>query len=107
MSKTTTLRRTIGYSEIFDAAATWYGAIRSTDASAVDIPIVASYGAEDRGIPVDEIESFRSHLRVPSDIKIYPGAGHAFCDDTRPGSDAAACEDSWQRAIAFLKRHLE
>jgi len=43
----------------------------------------------------------------PHEIVEYPGAGHAFMNETRPDvyrPEAAA--DSWRRALAFLRTHL-
>lgn len=100
------LKRAHGYSDIFRAAAVWYGALNDVDAAAIDIPIVASFGAEDTGIPVDSVERFAAALRVPNDLKIYAGAGHAFCDQTRASYEPAAAQDSWGRALAFLREQL-
>ncbi|HLI96861.1 MAG TPA: dienelactone hydrolase family protein [Candidatus Baltobacteraceae bacterium] len=100
------LRRSYGYSDVFGAAAVWYGAIGETDAARVDVPLVGSFGAADRGIPVESVEKFRDGLAVAHDVAIYPGAGHAFCDDTRAAFDERACVDSWVRTIDFLRAHL-
>jgi carboxymethylenebutenolidase len=99
------MRRTHGYGILFAAAAIWYGLIPDLDPALVEIPIVASYGAEDAGIPVDAVERFRDGLRVDHDVRIYPGAKHAFAD-RREAYDRDAAEDSWQRAIAFLTPRL-
>lgn len=101
------LRRTSGYSGVFSAAAVWYGAIPpDLDPAKVDIPIVASYGADDPGIPAESVEKFRAGLRVLNDIVIYPNAGHAFFDHTRSSYEPKAAEDSWRRAVDFLKSCL-
>lgn len=100
------LRRTIGYSATFACAAVWYGAVNTTEPERVEIPIVASYGAEDRGIPVEDVERFRDALTVPNGFAIYPDAGHAFCDHTQPSYEPRAAEDSWRRSIAFLNTWL-
>lgn len=100
------LRRTYGYSDVFSAAAIWYGGLNAIDGSRVDIPIVASFGADDTGIPLESVQRFESALRVPHDIMVYPGAGHAFCDETRASYQPPACEQSWARTVAFLRTHL-
>jgi carboxymethylenebutenolidase len=43
---------------------------------------------------------------VPHEVHIYPGAGHAFFNDTRPVYDAAAAGDAWQRTLAWFRRYL-
>jgi len=40
-------------------------------------------------------------------LKVYPGTEHAFFNDTRPVYDRSAAEDSWQRAVAFFRQHLD
>jgi carboxymethylenebutenolidase len=40
-------------------------------------------------------------------LKIYPRTEHAFFNDTRPVYDRYAAADSWQRAVAFFRQHLE
>ena len=101
------LRRASGYRGVFDAAAVWYGALNGVDPAEIDVPVVASFGAEDASIPVGEVERFAHGLRVPSDVKIYAGAGHAFCDSTRDSYEAGAAEDSWARTLAFLRTRLK
>jgi carboxymethylenebutenolidase len=39
---------------------------------------------------------------------VYPGAKHAFFNDTLPKSyHAAAAADSWQRVLAFFAQHVK
>lgn len=98
-----TLRRTIGYGDLFSAAAVWYGKVPDdVDPADVSVPIVASYGGKDHSIPVESVEKFFAGVPVPTDVKIYPEAGHAFCDSTRAAYDPTAAEDSFTRTIAFL-----
>jgi carboxymethylenebutenolidase len=99
------LHRTTGYSDTFSAAAIWYGAIE-VDPQSVELPVVASYGADDAGIPVETVTAFEHGLHVPHDIQIYANAGHAFCDSTRAAYEPSAAQDSWRRTVNFLKAHL-
>ena len=98
------LRRAHGYRDTFAAAAVWYGSLAGVEGAQIDVPLVASYGAEDKGIPVESVEQFTDALKVPHDVKIYGGAQHAFCDEERAAYHAQAAEDSWSRTMAFLKR---
>lgn len=106
MGGTMALRRASGYAEVFSAAAVWYGNVASVDATQIDLPIVASFGEDDHGIPVEKVREFEQGLSVEHDVTIYPGAGHAFCDGARPTYRAQAAEDSWRRSIAFLRKVL-
>jgi carboxymethylenebutenolidase len=73
-------------------------------------PALGLYGREDALIPnadVDELEARLARQGQPFEIVRYPGAGHAFFNDTRPAlyrPDAAA--DAWGRLLAFLRARL-
>lgn len=100
------LKRT-GAGTPFSAAAVWYGSVeRANPPEESTIPIVASYGADDHGIPVAGVEAFREQLSVPNDFKIYPVAAHGFTDSKRKAYDADATDDSYRRTIDFLRRYL-
>ena len=47
-------------------------------------PIVGSYGARDRFTrgAADRLERTLTTVGVPHDVKVYPGAGHAFLTTT-------------------------
>jgi carboxymethylenebutenolidase len=100
------VRRAHGYADVFSGAAIWYGRVNDVDPATVDIPLVASFGSADHGIPLESVRAFASGLTVPNDVKIYDGAAHAFCDQRGDAYDEAAAEDSWRRSIAFLRSHL-
>lgn len=98
-------RTTREYADLFSAAAVWYGAIR-VDPKSIAIPLVASYGSDDASIPLDTVRTLKESVSVPNDIVVYPSAGHAFCDATRPAYEKNAADDSWQRSLAFLHDYL-
>lgn len=85
-------------------------------------PVVASYGARDRGneeVPA-KLEYHLTRLGVPHDVKQYPNAGHAFLndDDIGPwwlqplfrlghaGPEPESAADAWRRIDAFFGEHL-
>jgi carboxymethylenebutenolidase len=73
-------------------------------------PVLGLYGEEDALIPLADVDQLRHRLAEsgqPFEIRLYPGAGHAFMNDTRPAMyrpDAAA--DAWPRLVAFLRERL-
>jgi carboxymethylenebutenolidase len=73
-------------------------------------PLLAFFGEDDAFIPLADVERLRGALAGaahPSEVKTYPGAGHAFMNDTRPEAyrpEAAA--DAWRRTVAFLGERL-
>lgn len=101
------------------AAAAWYGVLdwpKSDKAPAnpmdlvsqIDVPVLGLYGGSDAGIPRDHIEALRSALKAagkPSDIIVYPDAGHGFNADYRPSYNATAAKDAWQRMLSWFKQH--
>lgn len=74
-------------------------------------PVLGLYGEEDAIIPVADVEALREGLaKSPheGDVVLYPGAGHAFMNDTRPQAyREEAARDAWSRLVPFLRRHLE
>ncbi len=73
-------------------------------------PLLACFGDRDEFVPMADIERLRGRLAgadPPADVVIYPGAGHAFMNDTRPDAyrpEAAA--DAWGRMLEFFRKHL-
>ena len=72
--------------------------------------IVGSFGAEDRGIPAEDVKKFGGELTKYgklADIKSYEGAGHGFMNpNNKDGYNAAAAADAWKRIDAFFGRTL-
>jgi carboxymethylenebutenolidase len=70
--------------------------------------VLGLYGEEDAIIPVADVRELEERLpKSPhgGEVRLYPGAGHAFMNDTRPEMyRAAAAADAWPRAVAFLRK---
>jgi len=73
-------------------------------------PLLGLYGAEDALIPVADVRRLEQGLarsRHPGQVVLYPGAGHAFMNETRPEAfRPAVAADAWPRMVSFLRRHL-
>ena len=73
-------------------------------------PILALFGAEDALIPQTDVDELRRRSTARgSDVEVvvYPGAGHAFANESRPEAyREAAASDGWRRALAFFAKHL-
>lgn len=106
MGGTIALRQAIRNADVFAADSVFYGKVAGTDPAAVHMPFMGSYGADDRSIPVDGVHAFAEGLHVPHDVKVYPGAGHAFMDDHRASYVPAAAHDAWQRLMRFWPAYL-
>jgi carboxymethylenebutenolidase len=90
-----------------------YGSM-PTDAAEIQkihAPVLGNFGAEDRGIPPDAVESFEKAMTAdgkPCDLKVYDGAGHAFENpNNKLGYREAAARDAWARTLAFFGRTLK
>jgi carboxymethylenebutenolidase len=101
------------------AAAPWYGMLRASalDANkpehvldairALGVPTLALFGAEDALIPLSDVEELRARAGRALETVVYPGAGHAFNNDTRPDAfRPEASADAWRRVLSHFERHL-
>ncbi|MEN3257318.1 dienelactone hydrolase family protein [Sodalis endosymbiont of Spalangia cameroni] len=100
------------------AAAAWYGKLTGDKtltmpkhpvdvATQLTAPVLGLYGAQDKSIPLETIETMRQALRAANadaEIVVYPEAGHAFNADYRPSYHAPSAQDGWQRMLAWFAR---
>ena len=102
------------------AAVSWYGPVGGqanefTPRTVMDrvaeikVPVLGLYGAKDAGVPIAEVERFFAALKAagtPSELVVYPEAGHGFHADFRADnfrkSDA---EDGWKRMLEWFKKY--
>lgn len=105
----------------FSVAAPTYGHL-PPDLSVLDgaCPIVASYGAKDRGLrgAAARLETALSERGIPHDVKEYPEAGHSFIDRFNVGPfgpllrvaglgyHQPSAEDAWRRILRFFAEQL-
>jgi len=101
------------------AGVAWYGRLvgQSTPlqpqypidvAASIKVPVLGLYGGMDEGIPASTIEQMRQALKAagnPSQIIVYPNAGHGFHADYRPSYRKQAAEDGWKRLQAWFHQH--
>ncbi len=92
------------------AAVVFYGSAPPPEKLAeVRAPVLGLYGETDERI-TSQVPSVAEALKKAGkkfDYKIYPGAGHAFFNDTGQRYDAGAAKDAWTRALAFLRENLK
>lgn len=94
------------------AAVSFYGGFKSvnTQWENLEAPILLIYGENDQGVPPEQGRQLEQKLQALGknvELVIYPGADHAFFNDTRPEvhkPDAAA--DAWRRTVEHFRRHL-
>jgi carboxymethylenebutenolidase len=79
-------------------------------AERLQMPYLGLFGDEDQSIPlgqVRELEGLLQRRNIPFQIKVYPGAGHAFFNDTAPSYRKEAAEDAWKLMLAFFEQYLK
>ena len=91
------------------AAVIFYGSPPpDEDIPAIACPVLGFYGADDTRISA-VVPSFAEAMRragVYFEHHIYPGAPHAFFNDTRRSYRADAARDAWARCLTFFAAHL-
>jgi carboxymethylenebutenolidase len=93
------------------AAVSFYGGFKKVKIHWDDLsaPILLIYGENDQGVPPQqgrELEKKLKDLGKQAEVRVYPGAGHAFFNDTRPSFKADAAADAWKRTLALFRRNL-
>ncbi len=96
-----------------DAAVSYYGPMPTDPAEYVnaEAPILGLYGGADErvnaNIPVAQAELKKAGSTY--EPHIFDGAGHGFlrAQDGQDGANMRATEQSWPRAVAFLRQHTE
>lgn len=86
----------------------------ATTIAKLKAPVLGNFGAEDKGIPPESVSAFAAKAEqagVKTDLKVYPGAGHAFASSPNgPMAQAyrpEAAKDADARTDAFLARTLK
>jgi carboxymethylenebutenolidase len=101
------------------AGAAWYGRLVGDHtplqpkfpvdvAADLKAPVLGLYGGKDQGITQESVEQMRKALTAahqPSEIHVYPEAGHAFLADYRPSYVKEAAEDGWKRMLDWFTKH--
>lgn len=90
-----------------DAASGFYGGrIHAYADEAPKCPTQLHYGAEDKGIPLENVEAVRKQ-RDDCDIFVYEGAGHGFHCDMRASFHSEASRTAWDRTLSLFAQHLQ
>jgi carboxymethylenebutenolidase len=99
-------------SQDIKAAVPFYGQVPSPDAPLQKLasPVLYIYGEEDGWITKADVQRLATALKrynKQGEIKTYPGAPHAFFNDTRKDVyKPVEAKDAWLRSLAFFKQHL-
>lgn len=89
-----------------------YGALPTdpNDIQQIGAWVLGNFGADDKGITPADVQAFEKTMKGLNrriDVKIYPGAGHAFENPNNTGGyRPEATADAWKRTVAFLHNAL-
>jgi carboxymethylenebutenolidase len=76
----------------------------------IQCPILGNYAGADLAITESDINLLKQTLTKygkPFDIKVYPGAPHAFFNDTRESYRPEVAKDAWERTVRFFGKQLK
>ena len=91
------------------AAVVFYGTAPPHEKlTGLDCPVLGLYGGEDHSI-TDAVPALADAMVSAGrrfEYHVYPGAPHAFFNDTRSAYRVDAARDAWVRALGFLSTEL-
>ena len=106
------LQSALAMPDKIDATVIYYGRLVNDKEKLqkLDMPILGIFGAEDRGIPPEQVKEFESQLKdlgKTVDVNIYEGAGHAFANPSGERYNEDAAKDAWEKTVAFFNENLK
>ena len=90
----------------------YYGNLISDPESISKIkwPVLGIFGDKDQSISVDSVKQFEEALnakKIPNQIYIYKGVGHAFANPSGDNYAPQETQDAWEKTVSFLKNYLK
>lgn len=94
------------------ATVVYYGQLSSDPVRLKNItwPVLGIFGDKDNSIPVDTVRTFEAFLnrnKIPNEIYVYPGVGHAFANPTGSNFAPEETKDAWDKTLKFLEKYLK
>lgn len=90
-----------------------YGRLATDPAAlkAINASILGIFGAQDHGIPVEDVQNFAKTLKdlgKQVEVKVYADAGHGFQNpNNKDGYRAEDTADAWTRTVKFFAATLK
>lgn len=108
---TWSLNAAMMFPDELEAAVVYYGQVSDEPSrlQAIAAPVLGFFGAEDRSVPVSNVESFEmtmQDLGKTLEVQVFEGAGHGFANPEGANYDAALAERSWQQTLGFFDARL-
>lgn len=99
-------------SPLVGAVASFYGGreLPAEELANIRAPVLAVFGEQDEGIPPERhaaLDRAFNASGLAHTIYVYPGAPHAFFNDSRPDHyRPQAAQDAWVRTLAWFDSYL-
>lgn len=106
------LQTALLYPDQLDALVMYYGeiAVDRDQLAKLRVPILGFFGAEDKSIPVRDVQSFRttlSQLGKNAEVLIMIGADHGFANPSGSHYNEQSAAEAWTKTLEFLKHNLK
>jgi carboxymethylenebutenolidase len=94
------------------AAVSFYGGFKRVKPEWKNLtaPLLLIYAENDRGVPPLHGRELKTRLeRVGKNVEliIYPGADHAFFNESSRNYKPDAAADAWRHTLAFFRKHVK
>ena len=93
-----------------DATVIYYGSLIDdrVKLATLEMPIIGFIGTKDRlHKQFIQFDEDLKALNKDYSVHVYEGAKHAFANASGMAYEAEAAEDSWEKTVAFLAKHLD
>ena len=93
-----------------DATVIYYGSLVNDkeQIATLEMPIIGFVGTKDRlHKQFIEFDQHLKDLNKDASVHIYEGAKHAFANASGIAYEQKAAEDSWEKTVDFLTKHLD
>jgi len=102
----------ISVNEKIDASVIYYGNLIEDKNKLKNLksPVLGIFGSKDAQISVENVNNFQKNLneiKIPNEIKIYEGVGHAFANPTGQNFAPEESKDAWIKTLEFLNKNLK
>lgn len=87
-------------------AVVYYGKITAYLDQKPRCPLLYHYGAQDKSIPLVDVENTRAAAQAPESVFVYEGAGHGFNCEQRDSYEPPAAALARSRTLDFLARYV-
>jgi len=106
------LQTALLYPDQLDAVVMYYGqvAVDRDQLGKLRLPILGFFGADDKSIPVHDVQNFRTTLNElgkNAEVLILIGADHGFANPVGRNYNERSAADAWTKTLDFLKHNLK